>query len=355
MNQQKKKVLFFLPPTVGGAERMTVLIAKMLPLDEFEVKFVVVGKTLGDIVRFIPVDYAIRHLRISRILYGGTIRIWNVIRKEKPDIVFSSLLYLNVRLILSSLISGTKVIVRNNIDLNKTPYKTSRFLVRLTYRWADKVIAQQEEMHDEIISYTGMPSEKVVTLHNPMDIEYIQECLKAASPFPQEAQKQYKYLCVARFSSQKGQDLLIQAFNILHQDTPNAHLYLLGKYDEKSAFYKSLRNYIESNILQEYVHFLGFDSNPYRWIKYADCFVMPSRFEGLPNALVDAMYIGKPVVATRCIPVIDRMVENGYNGYLVTSENVGALAEGMKKAPTLRNFTMTYHPADSKDFVALFH
>ena len=123
MSQKKKKVLFFLPPTVGGAERMTVLIAKMLPQDEFEVKFVVVGRGLGDIVRFIPSGYSIRQIPIKSIWCGGTIKMWNVVREEKPDIVFSSLLYLNARLTIVAKLCGTKVIVRNNIDLSRTTHK----------------------------------------------------------------------------------------------------------------------------------------------------------------------------------------------------------------------------------------
>lgn len=354
MSQKKKKVLFFLPPTVGGAERMTVLIAKMLPQDEFEVKFVVVGRSLGDIVRFIPSGYSIRQIPIKSIWCGGTIKMWNVVREEKPDIVFSSLLYLNARLIIVAKLCGTKVIVRNNIDLSRTTHKANIPLVRLTYKWADKVIAQQEEMHDEVISYTGLPAEKVITMHNPIDVDYIKECLKADNPFPKEAQSQYKYLWVARFSHQKGQDLIVGAFEMVHRDKPNAHLYLLGKYDEEDNYLKSIKDYVDSHELYEYVHFVGFDSNPYRWIKYADCYVMPSRFEGLPNSLIDAMYLGKPVVATRCIPVIDRIVKDGYNGIVVESENIKALAEGMKNAPLLKDFKMTYHPATCEDFISLF-
>ena len=298
MSQKKKKVLFFLPPTVGGAERMTVLIAKMLPQDEFEVKFVVVGRSLGDIVRFIPSGYSIRQIPIKSIWCGGTIKMWNVVREEKPDIVFSSLLYLNARLIIVAKLCGTKVIVRNNIDLSRTTHKANIPLVRLTYKWADKVIAQQEEMHDEVISYTGLPAEKVITMHNPIDVDYIKECLKVENPFSQEAQSQYKYIWVARFSREKGQDLIVRAFEMVHRDKPNAHLYLLGKNDEENAFFKSIKDFVESHNIKEYVHFVGFDSNPYRWIKYADCYVMPSRLEGLPNSLIDAMYLGKPVVAT---------------------------------------------------------
>ena len=352
--QNKKKVLFFLPSTVGGAERMTVTISKMLPQDEFEVKFVVVGRSLGDIVKFIPKNYPIRLLHIKRIWYGGTIRILNAVRKEKPDIVFSSLLYLNVRLIIASRFCKTKVIVRNNIDLSRTIQKINIRLVRLTYKWADKVIAQQEEMHDEIISYIGLPTERVVTLHNPIDTTYIEDCLKTPNPFPQETQNQYKYIWAARFSPQKGQDLIVRAFDIVHQESPNAHLYLLGKYDKNSTYFKSVKDFVERNHIQDYVHFVGFDSNPYRWIKHADCYVMPSRFEGLPNSLIDAMYLGKPVVATRCIPVIDRIVKNDYNGIVVESENIDALAEGMKKATLLKDFEMTYHSATNEDFISLF-
>lgn len=354
MTNKKKKVLFFLPPTVGGAERMTVTIAKMLPQDEFEVMFVIVGRGLGDIVSFIPSDYHIRQISLKRIWYGGTIKIWNMVRKEKPDMVFSSLLYLNARLIIVAKLCGTKVIVRNNIDLSRTTHKANIPLVRLTYKWADKVIAQQEEMHDEIISYTRIPAEKVVTMHNPIDEDYINECLKADNPYPQEAQSQYKYIWVARFSHQKGQDLIVGAFEMVHRDKPNAHLYLLGKYDDGDDFFKSISDFVDCHELREHVHFVGFDSNPYRWMKHADCYVMPSRFEGLPNTLIDAMYLGRPVVATRCIPVIDRIVKDGYNGIVVESENIKALAEGMKNAPLLKDFEMTYHPATCEDFISLF-
>ena len=333
---------------------MTVLIAKMLPQDEFEVKFVVVGRGLGEIVRFIPSGYSIRQIPLKSIWCGGMIKIWNVVREEKPDIVFSSLLYLNVRLIIVAKLYGTKVIVRNNIDLSRTTHKANIPLVRLTYKWADKVIAQQEEMHDEVISYTGLPAEKVVTMHNPIDVDYIKECLKADNPFPKEAQSQYKYLWVARFSHQKGQDLIVGAFEMVHRDKPNAHLYLLGKYDEGDDFYKSISDFVDCHELREHVHFVGFDSNPYRWMKHADCYVMPSRFEGLPNTLIDAMYLGRPVVATRCIPVIDRIVKDGYNGIVVESENVKALAEGMKGASSLKDFEMTYRPATCEDFISLF-
>lgn len=349
----KRKVLFFLPSSTGGAERMTITLAKMLPPDEFEVKFVIVHRSLGTIVNFIPPEYEVIHIPVHNIWCAATLRMINVIRREKPDMVFCSLLYLNYRLIVAARICGAKVIVRNNINFNEYVSNYKRTMVFLTYRWADKVIAQQEEMHDEIIEFTGLSTQKVITLHNPIDTDSIDVKAKEPSPYI-HAEKQLKYVWVARFSREKGHDLLIKALHLVRKKNSNAHLYLVGKFEQAGAFFQELTRLIDSLDLKDYVHLVGFDSNPYRWVKNGDVYVMPSRLEGLPNSLIDAMYLGKPVVATRCIPVIDRIVEDGYNGYVVPSEDVEAMAEAMLKAPELKGFEMTYKPASKEEIIALF-
>lgn len=353
MINSRKKILFFLPSNTGGAERMTITLAKMLPPDEFEVKFVIVHRSLGTIVKFIPPEYEVIHIPVHNIWCAATLRIIKVIRREKPDVVFSSLLYLNYRLIVAAKTCGVKVIVRNNIDLSRTSSSWSKRMVVFTYRWADKVIAQQEEMHDEIMEFTGLSAQKVITLHNPIDTDSIDVKCQVSSPYINE-DKQLKYVWVARFSHEKGHDLLIKALHLVRKKNSNAHLYLVGKYEQAGAFFQELSGLIDSKDLKDYVHLVGFDSNPYRWVKNGDVYVMPSRLEGLPNSLIDAMYLGKPVVATRCIPVIDRIVEDGYNGYIVPSEDVEAMAEAMLKAPELKGFEMTYKPASKEEIIALF-
>lgn len=349
----KRKVLFFTPPSCGGAERMTVFIAKMLPRDQFDVTFVIVGRSMGDIVKFIPSDYHIRLICLNKIWHGGIFRIWNVIRIERPDIVFSSSLYLNARLILAASLFKTKVIVRNNIAFSEIKRIINAFLIRGTLKWADKVIAQQKEMHDEIISYTGISPEKVITLHNPIDTVLIDEKIKAPSPYKNE-DKSIKYVWTARIDRTKGQDILLRAFNIVHREIPNSKLYLIGKYNTTNVFYQQLREYIKDNDLSNCVFMPGFDENPYKWVTNADCYVMPSRKEGLPNSLIDAMYLGKPVVATTCIPVVSRIVKDGYNGILVSSEDVEAMASAMQEAIRLKDFKMTYIPASKDDFISIF-
>ena len=350
--QNKKKVLFFLPPTVGGAERMTVTIAKMLSNDEFEVKFVIVGRNTGDIVKFIPTSYETLLLPIRGLWDFCTFRIANLIHKERPHAVFASLMYLNARVIWASKLLGVKSVVRNNIDLfNALP--KNRWYSKFSYRWADYIIAQQEEMREGIIAATHSAPPKVITRHNPIDTDFINEKSKDKSPYDKN-DKSIKFVWTARINRAKGQDILIKAFDIVHRTIPCSKLYLIGKYEKTDGYYQELLQYITAKNLSDSVFMTGFDDNPYKWVVNADCYVMPSRKEGLPNSLIDAMYLRKPVVATTCVPVITRIVKNGYNGILVTPEDVKAMADAMQKALQLRNFEMTYVGARKDDFINLF-
>lgn len=332
---------------------MTVTIAKMLPKERFEVKFVIVHRSLGTIVKFIPEEYEIIHIPVHNIYCAATLRIMRIIRRERPDVVFGSLLYLNARLIVAAKLCGCKSVVRNNIDLSRSTSKVSCLLVKATYHWADKVIAQQEEMHDEIITYTGIQATRVITLHNPIDTDYIDKKASEPSPYGDD-ETQVKYVWVGRFSPEKGQDLVVKALEKVREAIPNVHLYLVGKYDLSDSYSKLIFDYVATHQLSDAVHCVGFDTNPYRWVKHCDCYVMPSRLEGLPNSLIDAMYLGKPVVATKCIPVVERIVQNGYNGILAESGDVDSIANGMVKALQLKEFAMTYKPASKEDFIKLF-
>ena len=147
---------------------------------------------------------------------------------------------------------------------------------------------------------------------------------------------------------------MIKSFAKVHKEKQDSRLFLIGKYDEQGEYYNSLLSLIRENGLEDVVTFVGFDSNPYRWVKHASCFVMPSRVEGLPNALIEAMYLDVPVVATRCIPIVDRIVDDGYNGYVVNPDREDEMADAMLKALDLKSFTMTYKGSSEEEFRVLF-
>lgn len=349
-----KKVLFILPNDIGGAERMTVLISKYLDTEKYEIKFVIVGRSIDDIKTYLPSGSQIEHIYIRNIWDFTTCKLIRLFRHDEPDIVFSSLRFLNVRVLAAAkLVGDIKTIVRNDNSIY-TVDSLTRVFMRWTYPFADVVIAQQEEMAEEIKTKLPVRSERVMTLHNIVDTDLIQSRLmESKNPYPDA--NQTNYVAVCRITYQKGLDTLVKAFDIVHKDIDNAHLYIVGGYDESNKTYQELQALIESLNLRERVHFTGYQANPFVWEKYANCFVLSSRWEGLPNALIEAMYIGIPVVATTCIPIIERIVRNGYNGYLTDVDNIDGLAASMEKAVNLRDFKMTYKPSKPEDFVNLFY
>lgn len=351
---KKRKVLIFLPSSTGGAERVAVTIGKMLPRDEFEVKFVIVHRSLGTIVKFIPEGYEVIHIPIRNIWCATTFRMAHVIRKEKPDVVFGAMRFLSSRVAFAARLvdKGIKVIARMDNEV-KSLRKDYKILLRLAYKYIYEIITQQEEMKAEYEDFFNDKSGKIVALYNPIDLDSIKSKAFADNPFTENIQ-QIKYVWVGRFQWNKGQDLLVKAFKHVHERNPNAHLYLIGGYDAHQIFVRDILAFIKENHLENYIHLKGFDENPYRWVKNCDCFVMPSRLEGLPNALIEAMFLERPVVATKCIPVVSRIVNDGKNGFLAETENILSIAECMEKAMSLKNVKITYNPPSNEDFIRLF-
>lgn len=348
----KRKVLFFLFSNIGGAERMTITIAKYLPIDKYEVKFVIVDRSMNTVEHFIPQGYEYRFVKIRNIWDFVTIRLINVMKEEQPYAVFSSVQALNVRVQNAAhFVGGIKIVSRN--DNYWSTLRWDKFLLcKFSYRFADVIIAQQEEMKDDIINNVKVAPEKVFTLHNPIDTELIE--MKSQSPSPYPHDDSVNYVWVARFLPTKGQDILVEAFIKVAKENPKAHLYFVGRPDRNGIFYNKVINIANKSEYAERIHFVGYSNNPYCWIKNSDCFVLPSRIEGLPNSLVEAQYLGVPCVATCCIPMIKRIISDGVNGYITPNEDCDALAKAMLKAPSLGKIKITYKSANKQDFINLF-
>lgn len=348
--QTKKKILIFTPGGVGGAERMSVLIGKLLPKDQFEVKFVIVGR-LRNIYNILPDGYAVDCIPVFNIYAFSTLRIWWKIIREKPDVVFSSQVAYNPRVIIASKLAGRKVIVRSSGMIGDySPMKLWR--VKLTYPWADKLIAQQEDMREQMIEILKIGPKKVVTIHNPIDTVDIDSLSKASSPYLDN--DDVNFVEAATVNHRKAQDVAIKAFLIVKNTLPNARLYFVGNYDKTSAYFQELQKLIVEYDLKEHIHFVGYDKNPFKWIKNADCFVFPSRAEGLPNALIEASYLGVPCAATRCLAIVDDIIKDGQNGYVVNVDDVEGMAKAMINAIDIKKCKMVYTPGKAEDFVSVF-
>lgn len=349
----KKKILFFLQGGVGGAERMTVLYGKSLPREQYDVSFFLVERGGGTSIRdFIPDGYS-----VCVIPNAAPVKMmWQLMRtiqKEKPHVVFSSVMCLNTKILpFRSLFPNTRFVVRCENYLFTFNKKQHAF-IKLTYRLADAIIAQTKEMADELVNQMHIGREKITVLQNPVDSELIDKKIAdGKNPFPNNGRKHF--VASGRFAYQKGYDLLIRAFLEVTKERNDVDLYIIGSTDyQKGVVHQEIIRYAEENGIQNLVHCVGYQSNPYVYIKYADCFVLSSRWEGLPNVLIEAQYLGTPAAAFKCIPVIERIVTDKVNGYLAEKENVSSLAEAMCKAIDMGRINSTYRSASTDDFVVI--
>lgn len=350
---ERKKILVFAQSTVGGAERMSVTVTKTLDRDNFEVVYYLVGSSDNNgkesLKEFIPADLEVRCLRGRNPMYLIAMFFW-ILLKEHPNVVFSSVININNKLLLlRNLFKKTRFIVRCDNYLY-TYNERQRRIIDMTYHRADIIIAQTEEMKDELVNEMHVTEGKVVVLQNPVDTETIDRKIKGGdNPYLQNGKT--RYVACGRFAIQKGFDLLVDAFAKVKELQTNAELYIVGKNDTIcEEYYSEVAKHIERYGLQDCVRCVGFQSNPYVYIKYADCFVLSSRFEGLPNVMLESIYLGTPVSAFKCIPVIERIVKEGVNGYLAEKENIDALAKAMVEASRLGRVKSVYRSADIETF-----
>lgn len=348
--------LFFLLPdlSAGGAERVTITIARLLHKEGYDVEFVNFGCRKGEMLDWIEPEFKLTSFNRGRVL--GSISVLTKFMKIHPDgVYFASREHVNLVALLSARISGSKIIVRipnmpkNNLTKGISGMKMR--VIKTLNRWllptAKMVIAQNDEMRIQLLEFYSLPSEKVVAINNPIDKDFvIASAEEAGNPYdPSET----NFLNVCNIAYSKGIDVLIEAWDKVKSAIPNAHMYVAGR--NGSAYARQLMERVKD---RNDFTFLGFQSNPYPYMKCCDCFVLPSRMEGFPNVVLEAMCFNRPVACTSCVDVIKTIISEGKNGYYCDVENADALADCMVKAVQIKNIVNEYDLFDKKLLINCF-
>lgn len=164
-----------------------------------------------------------------------------------------------------------------------------------------------------------MISEQVPIVFNGVDLSkcMIKESYVASTPF--------RFIHIGRFTSQKNHGVIVESIAQIKKDGYNVHLVLLGS-GEKENEYKSM---VKAKGLDNEVTFCGLQGNIYPFMKMADCFILPSIYEGMPVTLIEAMGCGMPVIVSNVGGILD-MVENESTG-LIINPTVEELVASMKR------------------------
>lgn len=348
-----RKVLFFVQGSIGGAEKITLRISNSLDKSKYSIKYVLFSMSNTNEFPLVSllndIDDIIKIPRLSTWRYVYT--ILRIIRKEKPDIVFSSSFFIAAKLLLLRHLFGkVKFIVRCEHNPSKFTERQRRIL-KFTYRYADTIIAQTEEMNSELRSVLGN-KENIVTLTNPVS-PTIKDKANEYNPYDNISSP--VFVAVGRFNPVKGFDLLIKAFRHYIDLYRIGTLYIVGDYSgNNESYFEQVNNLVKKYELSAFVHFPGFKLNPYPFVKNANCFVLSSRSEGLPNVMLESLLLGTPVASFDCVPVINSIICEGVNGYTVNNGDIFALAEAMHLASKLGRVRPTFFTSTIEDFKKLF-
>ena len=292
----KLRILFLLPSLeMGGAERVICHLLAALPRSRFEVHLAVLNG-IGPLRQAIPADvrvHDLKTLRVSRSVFALLRLLWTL----RPDRVLSTGSHLSVLIGMLRLLfpPGCRLVIRESTTVLQLGQSLGGFLKHLavvSYRLADSVIAQSLTGAMELREQLHLSDTRVTHIYNPVPFEHIDVTAKAADcPFPTGTAGP-NILSAARLDPVKGLDRLIEAFRSLLRHRPSARLWIVGEGAERPK----LERLIQSMGLQDSVHLVGFDANPWRWMRHADLFVLCSHFESLPNSLLEAIACRCPVV-----------------------------------------------------------
>lgn len=315
-----KKIMFVMNQmTSGGAERVVSILANKMSQQMDKISLVItfeseIHYSLNSEIDVIKFNINTNSSQISRNLLEIK-KLINTFKENKPDIIISFIR--NVNCIIAARIVGIPVIIseRNNPKYDPKS-KFWRITRKIVYPYADGVVFQTEGARSY---FNNSIKRKSCIIQNPI-IDSI--------PIREHKENYNKEIVtIGRLCNQKDQITLIKAFNKFVKEHNDYKLIIYGEGD--------LRNKLEEEIkllgIEEYVDMPGNYKDIHDKIKNAQVFVLSSIYEGYPNALIEAMAIGLPVISTSCEYGPSEIISNYNNGILVPVGDYNELEKEISK------------------------
>lgn len=279
----------------GGAERVLAILARELAASG-RFRGVVLA-TLDDTQDRYPLDAAVERIRLDTAgsLPRGFLALRRVVLAERPDVVLSFLTRANVAAALVGRLTGTPVVISERVNTSshlagRRDAAVTKALVRFVYPLAHHVVCVSDGVRRDLLRNFAVPAARMSVIHNPVDRGGIAAAARAE---PAIALPPDFFVAVGRLVPNKGFDRLVRAVAALPRGPA---LVILGEGPERER----LQTMIDGFGLSGRVFLPGHVAEPHPIVARARAFVSSSSAEGFPNALVEAMCLGRPIISTDC-------------------------------------------------------
>lgn len=301
-----RKTVFLLINSLecGGAERVISNLSKELEM-EYDVYVILLYRQTEEDYsvggQIIVLDDGKKRNRIGDILFFKR-ELERHAKQYNPQCIVSFLL----NACLCNMIANThakKIIsIRNYLKKQFKGIKLSiwEFCFRYVFKKADMVVSVSALMKQDMIKRYGFTPEKSIVIYNPYHIREIEEAAKM--PVGEEFLSLFSHrviITLGNLGKQKGHCHLLRAFAELKKTVDDIKLIIIGK-SNNTEYVKKVKQLATDLHIEDDIVLLGYRQNPHKYMAKATIFAFPSLFEGFPNALVEAMICGLPVIAADC-------------------------------------------------------
>ena len=314
----EKRVLIFMPLIEGGGVEKNLFLVSNFLIKKFKkITLITISKKYKK-----KFDKSIKFVSLSRDIWSkfgkkfqyllALILLIKEILNNKNLIVFS--FQANIYCIVICKLFGVKVISRSNtapIGWSKNWFKRNIF--RIILNLADKVIVNSLQFKKDLKKEFNL---EAVCIYNPLNVKEIKAKSKKKSLPIFKSKNKLKILNIGRFTEQKDQITFLKSLNDLKKNF-RYEAVVIGK----GVLETDLKKYIKKNNLINNVKILNFVDNPYNLLKQTDIFVLTSRYEGLPNVLLEALVLNKFVISSDCPTGPKEILLNGKGGLLFKAGN----------------------------------
>ena len=320
----KNKIILFMPSIEGGGvEKNFFIVCNYLVHKVNSLKVITVSKKykkkFDKSIILVTPSSGIWDNFNRRVKYLiALILLIKEIIKDKNTIIFS--FQANIYCILICKLFSIKVVTRSNtapVGWSKNPIK--RLIFKIVLSLSDKVMVNSIQFKKILKKDLNVNSE---CIYNPLNKKEIINQSKKSSRKIFKSGSKLKILNIGRFTDQKDQLTFLKSLNLI-KDKINFEACLVGRGKLK----QKLEKYILDNKLNHLVKILNFTQNPYPLMKQANLLILTSKYEGLPNVLLEALVLKKFIISSSCETGPKEILLNGNGGLLFKVGNYKELAE----------------------------
>lgn len=302
----RRNIIFFIPSIEGGGvEKNLILLLEYLSNRYKNVYLITANrinsKNLKNLKQIFPKKNSFKKKsRLFKSIICLYLLLNNFIFKKNLIISFQS----NILSILVSKIFNFKIIIRLNTSLKKYINNNLKlYFFKFVYSLSDKIIVNSKVFYNELCQINLKPK----LIYNLLDKNKIKN---KKNIFKKKVD--LKILNIGRLTLQKDQSTLIKSLKILKEKKINFHCCIIGRGKLKTK----LQNLIYNLKLRKFITLIGFKSQAEKYLNECDIFVLTSKFEGLPNVLIEAQKYNVPIISSNCPTGPKEILLNGKLGDL---------------------------------------